>query len=610
MDVAGDVAVHHRTMRRWVVVVLAGVAALAVGGVMLAVGLDTADKVGSVVGAVCGVVGLGVSTYGLVVVRSAGQQTAPETQASVTNSVHGSNVTGNTTQVDSVGRDLVTGGTNISGANPVVAGPGGTAIGRVESMVLPASAVATEPLPPPTVELCIGRAEQIHAVSRAWETGHWAVVTGGPGIGKSTLLGRAIGLDAIVMAFRDRRFVVSCDGAGTAGVVIDKLATVLGVGLGEHLRNRVVSFLGTAPCVLVLDNFETVTDADPAGAAELLSTLRAVPGLVTGIGSRGAHVPTGLVGLREINLRPLPQDDAIDVFVAVAGERHRADPAIRALMADLDGVPLAIVLMASLARTESHLGTLATAWRAKRTDLLQHGANPDRTSSLPVSIELSWDQLSLDGRAALSLAALLPDGWPHNKAGMYLPEELAAGVIELSRRALLHDDELRQRCLAPLRQHVLARHPPDSAQIGLLAAPVRMLTARAAQVGSAEGAEAATDIASELTNLVEIIRTGLPSAPTLGDAVPDLLHFQRFTGLGDDQIGLDALDSAIPVASRARNTTALARLYFSRSNNEQARALFNQAFPLYRQVGDVLGEANCLNSLGELALRESNNEQA
>lgn len=51
MDVAGDVQVHHRTMRRWIVVVLAGVAVLAVGGVMLAVGLDTADKVGSVVGA-------------------------------------------------------------------------------------------------------------------------------------------------------------------------------------------------------------------------------------------------------------------------------------------------------------------------------------------------------------------------------------------------------------------------------------------------------------------------------------------------------------------------------------------------------------------------------
>ncbi|WP_170176312.1 tetratricopeptide repeat protein [Lentzea flaviverrucosa] len=592
-------------MRRWVVVVLAGVAVLTVGGVMLAVGLDTADKVGSVVGAVCGMVGLGISTYGLRVARSGGRQGAPETQASATNSVSRSRVTGGVTQVDSVDGDLVTGGTNISRANAVVAGPGSIIIGRLESTRLLASAVTAEPLPPPTVELCIGRDEQIDAVSAAWRTGQWAVVVGGPGIGKSTLLGRAIGLDAIVTAFGERRFVVSCDGVSTAGVVIDKLATALGVGLGEHLRNRVVSFLRTTPCVLVLDNFETVTDADPAGAVELLSTLRAVPDLVAGIGSRGARVPAGFVGLREINLGPLPQEAALAVFVAVAGERHRADPALKALMADLDGVPLAIVLMASLARTESCLDTLATAWRAKRTDLLQHGANPDRTSSLPVSIELSWDQLSPGGHAALSLAALLPDGWPHNKAGMYLPDELAAGVIELSHRSLLHDDELRQRCLAPLRQHVLKHHFPDSPAITLLVAPVLKLTARAAQVGSAKGADAAIDIAPELTNLTEIIRAGLACIPDFIDAVPDLLNFQRLTGLGNEQIGLDALSCTTSLTSQARCSSALAQLYLSRNKNDQARALFNQALPLYQRISDVLGEANCLRNLGELAFHEA-----
>ncbi|MCX2950192.1 tetratricopeptide repeat protein [Lentzea sp. NEAU-D7] len=591
-------------------VILAGVAVLAVGGVMLAVGLDTADKIGSVVGAVCGMVGLGMSAYGLVVARSADRQTAPGAHTSVTNSASGSSVTGGVTQVGSVSRDLVMGGMSISGANPVVAGPGSTIIGRVEPVGPHTSAVAAEPLPPPAVELCIGRNEQIHAVSRAWRTGQWAVVTGGPGIGKSTLLGRAIGLDVIVTAFGERRFVVSCDGANAPGAVIDKMATALGVGLGEHLRNRVVSFLRAAPCALVLDNFETVTDADPAGAAELLSTLRAVPGLVAGIGSRGAHVPAGLVGLREINLGPLPQEAAVDVFVAVADEHHRADPALEALMADLDGVPLAIVLMASLARSESRLDTLAAAWRSKRTDLLQHSANSDRTSSLPVSIELSWDQLSPDGHTALSLAALLPDGWPHNKAGMYLPDELAAGVIELSHRALLHDDELRQRCLAPLRQHVLARHPPGPAQVGLLTAQVHRLTSRAVQVGRVGGAEAAKDVAPELTNLTEIIRAGLPSTSDLGDAVPDLLEFQRLTGLGDDQIGVAALAHAKSPTSRARQASALAQLYLRRSNNEQARGLFNQALPLYQRIGSVLGEANCLNNLGRLAFRESDNEQA
>ena len=51
-------------------------------------------------------------------------------------------------------------------------------------------------------------------------------------------------------------------------------------------------------------------------------------------------------------------------------------------------------------------------------------------------------------------------------------------------------------------------------------------------------------------------------------------------------------------------------LAFIESDNEQARQLFQQAIPLYDQIGDLLGKANCLQSLGDLAFIESDNEQA
>jgi len=42
----------------------------------------------------------------------------------------------------------------------------------------------------------------------------------------------------------------------------------------------------------------------------------------------------------------------------------------------------------------------------------------------------------------------------------------------------------------------------------------------------------------------------------------------------------------------------------------QARAMYEKAQPLYQKVGDVQGEANCIRSLGDVALMRSEYEQA
>ncbi len=40
-----------------------------------------------------------------------------------------------------------------------------------------------------------------------------------------------------------------------------------------------------------------------------------------------------------------------------------------------------------------------------------------------------------------------------------------------------------------------------------------------------------------------------------------------------------------------------------RSDHEASRSRYEEALPLYRRVGDILGEANCIKSLGDIALR-------
>ena len=86
---------------------------------------------------------------------------------------------------------------------------------------------------------------------------------------------------------------------------------------------------------------------------------------------------------------------------------------------------------------------------------------------------------------------------------------------------------------------------------------------------------------------------------------------------------LGSLEYAFMTSSSARRThrntravhapgvvLAAALVGFARSRNNEARRLFSKALPLYREVGDKLGEANIPRNLGELEFLESRNDDA
>ena len=60
-----------------------------------------------------------------------------------------------------------------------------------------------------------------------------------------------------------------------------------------------------------------------------------------------------------------------------------------------------------------------------------------------------------------------------------------------------------------------------------------------------------------------------------------------------------------PTASRASATSRS-----TRSDHDTARARYEEAKPLYERVGDLLGQANCIQGLGDIALRRSDHDTA
>jgi predicted ATPase len=182
---------------------------------------------------------------------------------------------------------------------------------------------------------------------------------------------------------------------------------------GRTALDRLAEYLGPRRVLLVLDNFEQVTDAAPV-VADLLA---AGPGLTVLATSRA---PLHVYGEREYPVPPLglpdlahlPELDTLRQYEAVALFVERATavkpdfavtnenaPAVAEICVRLDGLPLAIELAAARVRILSPQAMLARL--ENRLALLSAGSRdlPERQQTLRGAIAWSHDLLDEGDRA-------------------------------------------------------------------------------------------------------------------------------------------------------------------------------------------------------------------
>src|SRR5215472_1697355 len=440
------------------------------------------------------------------------------------------------------------------------------------------------------------------------------VILGAPGIGKTNLTVAALHQPTVAARYGIGRVFVRCEGSASAVATVTELAAVLGIPMATgDLRTDCLRYLVEAPAVVCLDNAETPWEADTLRTEDLFAQLASVAGLVVSL--RGTERPGGLGWAPPLRLQPLDSQAASALFLSIVPPGFDG-PGLSELLDEMGGVPLAIELLAYAAEGEG-LDSLGGRWRTERVKLLRRGAADHRLLSVASSVEASWTGplMTEPARRLLSILGRLPKGLAHSDIEPLMPGDGPAAADLLRRRGLAFDETGRLRTHPPVRHHVQTAHPPDSPDWERVTAHYQRLSMELGlRVGGPGRAEAVDRAATEAANLTTaVLGSGQVADAARGlDATHALRDLARFTAV---DLGV-LFGSALRLAEAAQDDRRLARaqedladIALARSDHEEARARYEQAVPLYRQVGNVLGEANCIKRLGDIALARSDHER-
>ena len=368
----------------------------------------------------------------------------------------------------------------------------------------------------------LGRDDDVQRLARDVPAHRLTSIVGPGGLGKTRLAHEV----ASRLGDRFGRIVfVELAGAAEAADV----ALVVGAAVGARipharrlndplppdLATRTREALAGRRTLLVLDNCEQVIDAAAALTADLLATVPSLAVLTT------TRVPLLLPGERIHALQPLdPATDAALLFTERAAAARPGvlldHDTVERICTHLDGLPLAIELAAARLRSM----TLDELDRRldDRFAVLVGGDRtaPARHRTLFAVIDWSWRLLTDEGRRALRMLAVFPDGFTADGATGLLGRDATGVLADLVDPPLLTFGERRRgtgryRLLETVREFGL-RALADAGETEQAAAAldaVVLAFCRRTAPGLAGGIDpgASTRIAVEEETLLAVLRT-------------------------------------------------------------------------------------------------------
>ncbi|KAF9000328.1 hypothetical protein BDQ17DRAFT_1427324 [Cyathus striatus] len=315
----------------------------------------------------------------------------------------------------------------------------------------------------------------INAVKALLKREHITLLGPG-GIGKSSIAKVVINNDEIAAKYKQRRYFVSYDDMDISqisfGTFIDRLARAFGIKITKStstsdIHNSILSHMAHDDLFLVIDNAETVLDADhDAGRiANAIAGFGDMPSLAIMITTRSRKLPPNLA-CTTVSVPALEEDAAHKLFTAVYSTVIPIH-IVQKLLSALDFHPLSINLLAHAAvQNEWSPDELMDAWDKQQAHLLDIGEG--KSQSLRVSIELSLHSPSIQKLgdytlSVLQIIALLPQGVNKKKLSELFPT-ISTTISDILNKLSQHSLTYRAgdshfTMLAPIRLYIATAYP-------------------------------------------------------------------------------------------------------------------------------------------------------